>query len=426
MFYLSQLINATVENPDGERAGKLIDVLLVPPQEHHSTHPDVLLVEGEEDNPWRVPVSEANWREHEIHLRQPLAHYTQQPPTRNEAEVSLAREVMDKQVIDMEHKKVIRVNDIAFESDWRIVGVDNTNLGLVRRLAPAWLLGNRTPTLIPWEDIELLDPQRSPEEQGVTPVVPSLRTLRTPSGSLAELHPADIAAIVHQLTPEQGARLIERLDNETAADTMEEIDTDHQRHILDNINTERAADILEEMGPDEAADLLARMSDDRADELLRRMEPEESEDVQELLEYEPDTAGGLMTTDYVVLNQTRTVAEAIEAIRTNIRENDVRTAYVYCVEDEMLDETRILGVVSLWELLIANNPQLLQDLMETDVITVDPDMEPRAVADIMAKYNLLAVPVVSEDGILQGIVTVDDALDVLLPNEGRRKPRRMY
>ncbi|HCI79792.1 MAG TPA: hypothetical protein DHW02_08885 [Ktedonobacter sp.] len=424
MFYLSQLINATVENPDDTRAGKLIDVLLVPPQDQHSTQPDALLIEGEEDIPWRVPVSEAEWSEHTIHLRQPLTYYTPQPETRDASEISLAHEIMDKQVIDMEHKKVIRVNDIAFDDDWHIVGVDNTNLGLVRRLAPAWLLGNRTPTLTPWQDIELLDPHRSPEEQGL--MVPSPRTLRTPSGSLAELHPADIAAIVHQLTPEQGARLIERLDDETAADTMEEIDTDHQRHILDNINTERAADILEEMGPDEAADLLARVSDERADELLRHMEPEESEDVQELLEYEPDTAGGLMTTDYVVLNQTRTIAEALEAIRTNIRENDVRTAYVYCVEDETQDETRILGTLSLWDMLIADNSQPLQALMETDVITVDPDMEPRAVAERMAKYNLLAVPVVSEDGILQGIVTVDDALDVLLPNESRRRPRRMY
>lgn len=426
MFYLSQLINANVENPDGERAGKLIDVLLFPPPEQHSTYPDVLLVEGEEDIPWRVPVSEVEWREHVLHLRQPLAHYMQQPETRDVTEVSLAHEIMDKQVIDMEHKKVIRVNDIAFDDTWRILGVDNTNLGLVRRLAPAWLLGNRTSTLTPWKDIELLDPQRSPEEQGLTPITPSSRTSRMPGGNLAELHPADIAAIVHQLTPEQGARLIERLDDETAADTMEEIDTDRQRHILDNITTERAADILEEMGPDEAADLLARLPDERADELLRHMEPEESEDVQELLEYEQNTAGGLMTTDYVVLNQTRSVAEAIEAIRTNIRENDVRIAYVYCVEDETQDETRIRGVVSLWDMLIADTAQALQDLMETDVITVDPDMEPRAVADIMAKYNLLAVPVVSEDGSLQGIVTVDDALDVLLPNERRRKPRRMY
>src|SRR5262249_42890808 len=136
--------------------------------------------------------------------------------------------------------------------------------------------------------------------------------------------------------------------------------------------------------------------------------------------------GGLMTTDYIVLNQDRTVAEALESVRSNIRENDARIAYIYCVADETQDESRVLGVVSLWDLLVAAPTQLLEELMETDIISVQPDSDPRAVAEIMAKYNLLAVPVVSEEGILEGVVTVDDALDVLLPSDRRRKPKRMY
>jgi magnesium transporter len=126
------------------------------------------------------------------------------------------------------------------------------------------------------------------------------------------------------------------------------------------------------------------------------MTPEDSEDVQELLEYEADTAGGLMTTDYIVLNQTRTIQEALAAIRTNIQENDVRIAYIYCVADETEDECRPLGVVTLWDLLavppleVEQPSQTLQDLMETDLITVQPDTDPRTVVEIMAKYNLLA------------------------------------
>jgi Mg/Co/Ni transporter MgtE len=207
---------------------------------------------------------------------------------------------------------------------------------------------------------------------------------------------------------------------------MEEIDTDRQRHILENIQADRAADILDAMDPDEAADLLAQLPEERAQELLRLMTPEESEEVQELLEYEADTAGGLMTTDYIALNQSRSVAEALEAVRANILENDVRIAYVYCVADETQDECRVLGVLSLWDLLIATPTQTLAELMETDVITVQPDTDAQEVAEIMAKYNLLAVPVVSEEGILEGVVTVDDALDVLLPPDRRRKPTRMY
>ena len=156
------------------------------------------------------------------------------------------------------------------------------------------------------------------------------------------------------------------------------------------------------------------------------MQPEESEDVQELLTYEEDSAGGIMTTDYIVVNATKSVAEALEAVRASINEQDVHPAYVYCVTDELQDESKLLGVVSIWELLVAPPTQLLQEFMETDLITVQLDTEPRTVAEIMAKYNLLAVPVVNGEGILEGVITVDDALDVLLPNERRRKPTRMY
>jgi len=343
----------------------------------------------------------------------------------------------------------VRVNDICLRDDWHILGIDSSTLGLVRRLAPNWLLGthrgsvNRTqrpPTnLILWEHIELIGSQqpdlseipesdqsaeipRAGTPEGVQPGHPT----RIQSGQLAELRPADIADIVHQLTPGQGARLLEGLDIETAADTLEEIETERQSHILENINTDRAADILDAMGPDEAADLLARLPEEVADKFLHLMEPEESEDVKELLVYAADSAGGIMTTDYTAVNATKSVAEALEAVRASIHERDVRPAYVYCVADELQDESKLLGVVSLWELLVASPTQLLQEFMETDLITVQPDTEPLTVAEIMAKYNLLAVPVVNPEGMLEGVVTVDDALDVLLPNERRRKPTRMY
>lgn len=133
-----------------------------------------------------------------------------------------------------------------------------------------------------------------------------------------------------------------------------------------------------------------------------------------------------MTTDYIKLNQTKTVAQALDAVCSNIQEQDMHAVYVYCVADETQDECMLLGVVSLWDLLVASPGQILQDLMETDMITVHPDTDPRTVAQTMAKYNLLAVPVVSQEGILEGVVTVDDALDILLPADKRRKPERMY
>ncbi|MDQ6661944.1 MAG: CBS domain-containing protein, partial [Chloroflexota bacterium] len=307
---------------------------------------------------------------------------------------------------------------------WQLIGIDQSALGLIRRLAP-WLLGARgksAANIIPWEDIELITQQHTTENESEQ----ALQVQRSSTGHLAEMHPADIVEIVHQLTPVQGARLIAGLDDEMAADTMEEIDTERQRHILEIIGADRAADILEAMGPDEAADLLGQLSEAHAQELLELMNPEESEDVQELLSYAAHTAGGLMTTDYIMLNTTKTVSEALAAIRRYRVEEDGHAAYVYCIEDETQDESRLLGVVSIWGLLISQPETRLQDLMETDLITVHPDADTQTVAQIMAKYNLLAVPVVSDDGVLEGVVTVDDALDMMLPTDKRSKPIRMY
>jgi magnesium transporter len=451
MIYLSQLIGAAVEDMQGTRVGKIVDVLvdainLVP----------TLVVEGEGEQRWHVPA-------HTMRRTHPPSTTWQIPTdaTRNGTpsgqQVSLAREVLDKQVIDVAHKKAVRVNDVCFADDWRILGIDNSALGLVRRLAPAWLLSGRSQrpqrppaTLIPWDRIELIGESRVQEDyegedgqgrkgedtgkdqaenedahKGPYPTTHPPASLQRTSGHLAELRAADIADIMYQLTPGQGARLLEGLDDETAADTLEELDTERQSHILENISAERAADILQEMEPDEAADLVARLPEERAQELLRLMTPQESEDVQELLVYEEDTAGGIMTTDFVVIDSTKTAGEALEAVRYNIREQDVRLAYIYCIADVAREDYTLLGIVSLWDLLVADAAQPLQDLMETDLVTVQPDAEPRAVAEIMAKYNFLAVPVVSEAGMLEGVVTIDDALDILLPGE-RRKPHRMY
>src|SRR6266571_5151909 len=386
MLYLSQLLGTPVEDPLGVRIGKISGVMIPAAQVGVSepVYPSALLVEGEQGQSWRVPTAAVAWQGDALRLRVPLEQLAVRPQEAAAQELNLAREVLDKQVIDIARKKAVRVNDVCMDDDWRLLGIDNSTVGLLRRLTPAWLLGPSrkvsSGSLIPWEHIELIGTQLP--DTGAPPAGGEARVSgplsRTPSGHLAELRPADIAA-----------------------------------------------DILEAMEPDEAADLRAKLPPERAQELLNLMTPEESEDVQDLLKYEEDTAGGLMTTDYVVVDQAKTVASALEAVRNSIKE-DIRLAYVYCVADVSQDECVLLGVVSLWDLLVAPPAQPLQELMETDIVTVHPDADPRAVAEIMAKYNLLAVPVVNAEGVLEGIVTVDDALDVLLPPERRRKPTRMY
>jgi magnesium transporter len=433
MFYLSQLQGAPVEDSHGVRIGKISDLLVF---RDDPSPRGIFLIEGLDNGSWYAPAAGVNWSEHTLHLPFSVSQLETAEQELSPHQVALAREVLDKQVIDLARKKPVRVNDICIGDDWHVLGIDNSPLGLMRRLAPPWLLGIRskhTPaSFIPWERIELIG-QPQEETQDETQSAPASAaglpiTSQPPhstSGQLAELHPADIADIVHQLTASEGAHLIEGLDNELAADTFEEIDTDRQVQILEKISTQRAVDILEAMGPDEAADLLAKLPEERAQELLQLMTPEESEDVQDLLEYKENSAGGLMTTDYIALNASRLVSEALEAVRASIQD-DIRAAYVYCVPDETQDENPLLGVVSIWDLLSASPNQHLHELMETDIIAVRTDTEPHIVAETMAKYNLLAVPVVNPAGFLEGIVTVDDALDVLLPNARKRKPRRMY
>jgi magnesium transporter len=427
-MYLSQLLGATVEDSWRERVGRLTDVVAPPPaalkaqrvsgrQHAVVTMPKLLAlaITAAEGEVLRVPPDQVHQVEgHTIVLRVPRDQIASVDEPAGA--VHLAEDVLDKEIVDVERKRVVRVNDVAIDDAWRLTGIDSGSEGLLRRLLPAWLLEKFAAAsgtqLTTWEDVEFLPASgQSARELGAFQ-------------QLTELHPADIAEIIHHLSPEEGSRILTILDDETAADTMEEIEQERQLQLLQSLDSARAADILEKMGPDEAADLIGKLPEERAQELLHLMQPEESEDVQELLTYAEGTAGGIMTTDYLTIDEWRTSGEALALVRSAAADRDMRNAYVYCVADATADEQELRGVVSIWDLLTVASETPLRAIMEEDVITVRPDDDQRAVAERIAKYNLLAVPVVDEQGCIQGIVTVDDALEVLLP-QGRRA-QRMY
>jgi magnesium transporter len=439
MPYLSQLLNHNVEDSWGERVGKLVDVVAPP------THvaalaqasaanaglaadaaPPVLalIVETPDEEHLRVLPAQIGHVEHDtIRLCVPRDELQSDQPQPDE--VRLADEVLDMQVVDLAHKRVVRVNDARLDSNWRLLGLDCTNLGLLRWLVPASIyeaLARRFPApLLLWKQTGLL-PTRAPEAPAKAP--PAQPSEAPP---LAHLRPADIADIVHHLSPEEGIRVLASLDEETAAEAMEEIENNHRLRLLERMDREHAISILDRMDPDDAADLLAGLPEAHAQELLSLMKREESEEVQELLAYPEDSAGGMMTTDYLLIGQDRTAAQALERLRATINQA-MHAVYIYCVADDTREdeEQRLLGVISIWELLAADPARPLREFMETDLISVTPNDDPQAVAEKMAKYNLLALPVLDEQGCLQGIVTVDDALDVLLPARRRRRARRMY
>ncbi len=297
------------------------------------------------------------------------------------------------------------------------MAVDVGAAGLVRRLgvegafrSVARGLGRGVPErYIDWEDVDPLDS-----------TIASVR-LRVPHARLAELHPADLADIIDQLTPRDRLGVLAALDDEALADVVEEMEPDTQVEVLEDLEPARAADILEEMSPDDAADLVADLSDRSRDEILALMEHDEAEEVRDLLAFPEDSAGGLMTTEFVAVPATLTTAETIDRLRE--LEPDAETIYYVYVLD---GDGRLVGVLSLRDLIVARPETRIADVMIDEPVAVRALEPAESVAETIAHYNLLAVPVVDDERRLVGIVTVDDAIDTVAPSAWRRRAPRVY
>jgi CBS domain-containing protein len=334
-------------------------------------------------------------------------------------EIGLAKKVLDKQIIDINGKRVVRVNDLQFAyatGKYRLVAVDATPGGLARRLGierPFSKLlklgGNAQRGLIPWDQV---DPTAI-GEAGVP-----LKVART---DLAKLRPADLADIIEELDTEAGDYVLSTLDTEFAADTLQEIETERQVAAIESMEPERAADILEAMEPDEAADVLGDISADRAADLLSRMDQEEAEDVRELLAYPEESAGGIMTTDYIAIPAGLTAEQTRKYVRERYQDAPA-THYLYVTDEE----ERLLGVLSLWQAYISPPERPIQDFMVAEIIQVSATDSQEEVAAILAKYNLLAVPVTDSSGRMLGIVTVDDAIESVIPGAWMRRLPRVF
>ncbi|MFO7698713.1 MAG: CBS domain-containing protein, partial [Anaerolineae bacterium] len=212
-------------------------------------------------------------------------------------------------------------------------------------------------------------------------------------------------------------------DDETAADTISEAEPDLQMQLLMSLTPERAADVLEEMDPDDAVDLLASMEVEQRESYLELMEDPDSVDMVRLLAFPEDSAGGIMTSEFTTLPLGYTAGEALAYLRhSNLAQEDETLYYVHVIDDE----SRLKGILSLRDLVMADPDESVDGIMETDPITVSPLVEQEEVARIVARYNLLEVPVVNEEGVMQGIVTVDDAIDAVIPTAWKKRLPRFY
>jgi magnesium transporter len=323
----------------------------------------------------------------------------------------LERDLLDQQIIDIDGRKVVRVNDVnlAWEVDektgeaqgLRIEEVEVGTRGAMRRLfkglpemAVEGISNRFSARTIPWGYVDLIhrDPARRVR-------------LKIEQEKLAKLHPSDIAAILEELAPSEREAIFTSLSEETAAETLEEFDPKMQKALLQGLDSERAADIIEEMDPGAAADLLGELSEEESDAILEEMEPEERQEVEELLEFSADSAAGRMTTDFVDVAATGTVTDAIVALRAFEGDADTITE-VYLLNGE----GHLKGVVALPRLLLSEPATELVTLSEGHIVSCGLKASDKEVAELFDKYNLRSLPVVGPGGHISGVIHAEQVI----------------
>jgi CBS domain-containing protein len=413
MLYLSQILGRPIFDGRNDKIATIADVIVRYGQEEYP--PVIGLVARYRRRNFFMPrrdISELG--EHGAKMRSTILDLS--PFTRREGEVLLGKDVLDNQLIDVDGKRVVRVNDVQMIDTtagmWRVTGADISLQGFLRRLMPKGFYGSGRPVeVLDWADVGYL----------ATDTATVTVKLKSSKDKLSRLHPVEIAQLAETFAPIHRTEIVESLDNEAAADMLEEMPTDVQARILEEMDEERAADILEEMAPDEAADVLGELSDEKAEELFNLMEDNEKADVAELMPYEHDTAGGLMTTEFIVFPKDLTVGETIAQLR-EMAETPNMIYYLYIVEKK--DSWKLSGLISLRSLILADPTFTLADVMRNQFQFAHPSDSAENVAQTISEYNLLALPVVDDDGDIAGIVTVDDAMEILLPRGlSRRFPR---
>ncbi|HEX3670302.1 MAG TPA: CBS domain-containing protein [Candidatus Cybelea sp.] len=342
-----------------------------------------------------------------------------EPAPPESEELYLVADLLDKQIVDVDGRKVVRINDIEVANTGgrlRVVAADVGFAGLLRRLGlrsigRRWLsrLHNVPRSMIAWDSVA-----------PIRDVNPSQVHLSVKQSRLARLHPSELAEIIGDLSSREALAVVGQLDDETAADAFEHLDAETRKNLIEDIGTERAADIIEEMDADDAADLLAELPAEQQSELLAEMNAYTAGELRELVKYDEDTAGGMMTTDYVWIYPHRTTEATIRKIR-EIAPASEFIYYLYVLDKE----DRLLGALSLRSLLLELPTAFIDRIMETDLVTVAPDEAAVDVASTIAKYDLLAVPVVDDGGKMLGIVTVDDAIDAIMPDDVAKKLPRV-
>ncbi|MDR2673233.1 MAG: CBS domain-containing protein [Coriobacteriales bacterium] len=407
MLYLTQMLGRPVIDANGVEIGTINDIAI----QTGEVFPRItsLAFKGPAKTPfmvsWRKYVKAFDGEKIELDAASHDIRFSYLQPD----ELLLARDLLNKQIVDTRGLKVVRVNDLKLSQSGkqlRLLGAEVGILGILRSLAPwlerligglAKLVGRPLEeNIIAWNYMDLVDRDLSALKLSVT------------HKRLRELHPADVADILEQLDPQQRAKVFEHLDAQQAAETLSELEDEYQTDLIDDMSDSDASELLASMDPDDAADVIGDLPYEKAEKLLWLMGVQDSSRIRSLLGYKEKTAGGIMTPEFVAVQDDATVLETIEKLRS-LSEQMESVSYVYTISEG----GQLSGALSLRTLLLAKGDTRVYDLSEHELITVSPDEDQEEVADTISKYDLLALPVVDENKRLLGIVTVDDAFDVL-------------
>jgi CBS domain-containing protein len=406
--YIARLTGLAAFDPNGDQVGRVRDAVAVLRLGRQAPRVIGLVVEVQPRRPIFVPMTRVISLDGGQVITTGLVNLRrfEQRPT----ETLVLAEMLDRKVTLLDSGETVTVLDVAMEQtrakDWVISKVHVRKGG--GRGQP-WKRRRRGETLtVEWDAVTgfaLME-----EDQGAANLLATFEKLRAP----------DLAHLMHELSPKRRAEVAAALDDDRLADVLEELPEDDQIEILGKLGQERAADVLEAMAPDDAADLLAELPTEQAERLLELMEPDEAEPVRQLLRYEEDTAGGLMTTEPVILPPDATVAEALAQVR-NPELTPALAAMVYVCRAPLETPTgKFLGVAHIQRLLREPPSHLVSAVVDRDLKALRPETTLQAVTSYLATYNLVAVPIV--DGArLVGAVTVDDVLDHLLPDDWRER-----
>ncbi len=416
--YLSQILGRPIWDARGQQVGRCLD-LLVTEREQGSALVRALAMQPERGDVMLVPAEHIAWLSPAVILKNGLGA----PYIPNGEELRLRDQVLDRQIVDLEGRQLVRVNDLQLtrvEADGRyyLTGVAVGGPSFIRRLG----LGGISRSLLRAVNKEL--EERVILWSDVAPVQPDAPIrLTVTKDKIRHMNPVDMANIISELDRPSGIALLQSMDTETVADTMQEIEPEVQASVLSYLPAKQAADVLEEMDPDDAADLLGSLDAEQRSNYLELMEDENSVEVEKLLAFPVDSAGGIMTTEYTSIPLGMRASEALDYLRRSPNAREDETMYYIHITDA---EGRLAGVISLRDLVMAEPQARLDDIMEDHPITVTPLTSQAEVARIVARYNILEVPVVDENNRLEGIVTVDDAVDAVIPTAWKKRLPRFY